>query len=310
VLFHALTGHPAFTGKSLAQIVSAKISGEVPNLSSEVQDLRRGVSDLTADLLARDKDRRPQSYAEIVRRCDDLLAGRAVASAGSRMPLIIGVVVAALAVIVGVVATISGKTQPSTPGPAAISPPVSVVTAPPAAAIAFGAPRALDLAGDFLGQAGGWTRIGDAVWVLSEEAEHTIVGQSGRMERPLDDPAVRIEGILHLTAGDQGTRQVAIGVLLDDGSEVALGIKNTGDFLAQVEIVKGAQSKRLERTQSIPAEDAPFSFTVQDGVLSVVVSKLKLNPLPIPGGAKKLFVSMVGPGSASIIKLTASHPKP
>ena len=102
VLFHALTGHPAFTGKSLAQIVSAKVSGDVPSLTNEIRDLRRGVSDLATDLLARDKAKRPQSYAEIVRRCDDLLAGRAAQSGSNRMPLIIGAVVA-VAVIIAIV---------------------------------------------------------------------------------------------------------------------------------------------------------------------------------------------------------------
>ena len=75
VLFHALTGRPAFTGTTLAGIVTAKISGEIPDATRLKADIPLVVNDLVRELLATDRDQRPHSYAAIVEHCERLIRG-------------------------------------------------------------------------------------------------------------------------------------------------------------------------------------------------------------------------------------------
>ena len=65
VLFHALTGSPAFNSRTLGEIVSSKVSGTIPNPAVLRDTIPREVCDLVTKMLARDRGMRPQSYVDV-----------------------------------------------------------------------------------------------------------------------------------------------------------------------------------------------------------------------------------------------------
>src|ERR1043165_209039 len=101
VRYHALIGRPAFEGRTLAQIVTAKVSGAAPNPTAVVTGLSPAIGQLVADMLAKDRQARPQSYDLLIARCDALLGGKAHAGGGSALPWVViaGVGLAAAAVV-------------------------------------------------------------------------------------------------------------------------------------------------------------------------------------------------------------------
>ncbi len=147
VLFHALTGKSAFGGKTLAQIVTHKVSGDIPKASTHGTKLSRGVNELIARMLARDRESRPDSYRTLVAEIDDLLAGRESGQGGGlKVPLLIGLGVIVAGAVVGLMLKGHGKpveapvvapvavvpiATPVEPAPAQVPPPVA---APPVAA--------------------------------------------------------------------------------------------------------------------------------------------------------------------------------
>ncbi len=241
VLFHALTGKSAFGGKTLAQIVTTKVSGEVPKASNHNAKLSRGVNELIARMLAREREGRPDSYRALVAEIDDLLAGREPGHGGGvKVPLLIGLGVIAAGAIIGLLLKGHGKPVEPTlatpvaaaplakpvaePAPTPVPPPVAAppapavitpgVVAPPAVPVSAPAPPPVPAAGpfefdaatplthpDFKSTLDDWTKEGDAVWVPSEDNANAISGQRGRISRTLPPPPWQIEGTFRLTTG-------------------------------------------------------------------------------------------------------------
>jgi serine/threonine-protein kinase len=73
VLYFMLTGQPAFSFKTLTEIMRVKLIGEAPNPAK----LRSSLSDLTVKLarsmMAKKPADRPQTYKELMTRCEDIL---------------------------------------------------------------------------------------------------------------------------------------------------------------------------------------------------------------------------------------------
>jgi predicted Ser/Thr protein kinase len=258
VMFHALTGSPAFTSPTLAQIVTAKISGEIPDPSAATSGLSRPVVELARSLLARDKASRPESYRALIARCDELLSGELVPD---RSPLMLRTALAAITVVVGVAAwfvfasagtakappaavllatpAVPVPASPPAPAPGPVTAPVVAVapappasapvavpspTPPPAAAphiAVFGQPETLARIAD-------WTKAGEAQWDRSETQEGALSGVAGEIDHPLNPGLWRITATLNLENGEVKTDGAAIGILGADGVRYQLSIRNLG----------------------------------------------------------------------------------
>ena len=74
-MFHLLSGRPPYSGRPLMQILSQKMSAEAPRLSSVRSDISIASDKLVADMMTRRPEDRVASYAELLRRIDDVLQG-------------------------------------------------------------------------------------------------------------------------------------------------------------------------------------------------------------------------------------------
>lgn len=75
-VYHALAGRAPFAGLNLSQLIAAKLSGGPVDLASLRPDLSPGALRLVARLMSRQPAGRPQTYAELLREIDDVLAQR------------------------------------------------------------------------------------------------------------------------------------------------------------------------------------------------------------------------------------------
>lgn len=101
VLYHALAGHYAYSGRSLAVIISRKQSGKYEDLKEKRPDIPDPVHRLVKRMLETRPEDRPQSYDEIIAECDRFLEGRPGGSGLSR-----GQLGAAILATIIVVATV------------------------------------------------------------------------------------------------------------------------------------------------------------------------------------------------------------
>jgi eukaryotic-like serine/threonine-protein kinase len=70
--FHLLTSHPPFDGRSLPQIIAAKLSDEFPSLREARADVSPETELLIRRMTARDVTQRIENYAELLARIDSL----------------------------------------------------------------------------------------------------------------------------------------------------------------------------------------------------------------------------------------------
>ncbi|HTL51438.1 MAG TPA: serine/threonine-protein kinase [Planctomycetota bacterium] len=74
VLYHALTGEPAYPEQAITAIIKRKSTGEVPDPGKKQAGLRPGVSKLVTDMLQSRRDDRPD-YKALLNRAENLLRG-------------------------------------------------------------------------------------------------------------------------------------------------------------------------------------------------------------------------------------------
>jgi len=72
VLYHAVTGQMAFPQRTVTQVFAAKLQGDPPDPRKHAPRLDAELAAFVLQLLARDPEDRPQSYAEVKRRCTEL----------------------------------------------------------------------------------------------------------------------------------------------------------------------------------------------------------------------------------------------
>jgi len=73
-VFHMLTGRAPFHEKTLAAVITRKLSGEPPRVSEQVPNATRGTVDLVAAMMARKRTDRIPDYASLLARIDRLTA--------------------------------------------------------------------------------------------------------------------------------------------------------------------------------------------------------------------------------------------
>ena len=337
VLFHALVGKPAFDGKTLAAIVTAKVSGEIPQATQAKADVPLPVNELVCALLARNRDDRPQSYREIVERCDVLLHGDAqqLGKHGNRSAWI---GVAAAVIVLGGSALIWSSSRTSNPQvsntPAASagqmpvpnanpsSSPVvaAVITAPPVARIAldkltdadFGPAKPLWLF-DHAQRLKEWST--DPHWTSSEERDNAISGLSGRITRPLGALPCRISALLHhqngATPRDPHSDTAQIGVQLANGGRVELTLQNLYPIThVTINSYKAGEDYpyQSQGPLSFPSgKPVPVTLTIRDDALVATVdgNALTLIALPATPDLLCLTANLKAPPEATPIEVSA-----
>jgi hypothetical protein len=315
VLYHALTGSPAFNSRTLGEMVSSKVSGAIPNPATLRATIPREVCDLVTRMLARDKTSRPQSYDEVIARCDALVGSSSSPAGPSQAMWWAGAVMIAVIGGGGVFAATRGaNTQAPSAPPAAGTP---AVTAPPvavpmvAAPTAFGAPVPLfEAAREHRLDA--WTRVGNAEWIPVEESDDlAISGSMGMISHPVDAGPWRIEGVLH-----PGTStSLGIGVAGADGASCQVTVENLSGVLLEKcdtgrfpDKVKAAS----ESSKKLPlAEKQPFRLILTGKRLEISISEVELSPIQLSSAPTLVYLTVkaAGPRPASVSDLTISYAK-
>jgi serine/threonine protein kinase len=86
VLFHLLTGEPAFTGSSASEVIVRKATGDAPDPRQRTDSMDDDVADLVMRMLARDREHRPQTYAALISELEQLLDPSAPRTSAPRRP--------------------------------------------------------------------------------------------------------------------------------------------------------------------------------------------------------------------------------
>ncbi len=317
VLYHALAGAPAFTSPTLAQIVTAKISGVIPDPSNAVPGLSRPVVELVRSLLARDKASRPESYRALIARCDELL--HAPAAPDRSMVLLrttLAVISIAVAVAVWLAFSSSGSTSanqtsavPATPAPASApsaprvaeigpqpapapaptlvpkAPPVPPPTVTPPAAAPAPAPHPADFAPpETLARIADWTKAGDAQWDRSEDKEGALSGVAGEIDHALKPGLWRINATLVLENGEVKTDGGSIGLICADGVRYQITIRNLGTstLVSTDKIAAGGHADNLH-TQAEGSELHIELRHTEEGFLEMMVNDAPVvRPIGLP----------------------------
>lgn len=315
VLYHALIGRPAFEGRTLAAIVTAKISGAAPNPTAVVSGLSPAIGTLVADMLAKNRESRPQSYDILIARCDALLGGK-VAAAGSALPWVVigGVGLAAAAVLAVLMIPRAGEPpKPSTPAP---STPVAVNAAiaplPPTAAT-LGEPQSL-FRSDVSSRLKDWTFAPGAGWDISHTNEQGVSGSVGRISRPLDPGPWTIDAKLVMSNGEDGkTDRIWLGIQLADGDSLFVLVRNfTASTALGVE--RGFKDDKKPTIPELTSSPEPGPLTLQITYADEFL-RIRYNGVPfekalgvssIPVG---LYLQTEGDAPVEVESLTIRRPK-
>ncbi len=315
VLYHALIGKPAFDGQTIAAIITAKVSGEVPQATRAKADVPLAVNELVCALLARNRDQRPQSYREIIERCDVLLHGDAqqLGKHGNRSAWI-GVVAAV--VLFGGSALAWTLTRPpadntaitATTATTATKAPTANTTLPSAAVVVprvaldkltdadFGASKPLWLF-DQAQRLSEWSS--DPHWISSEDRADAVSGLSGRITRPLPSLPCRIHALIHHTngpkSGDAHSDTAQIGVQLANSGRVELTLLNLGPIIhATINCYKSGEDipYNSQGPLTFPAgKPIPVTLTIGGDALIAAVDGNSLTLIALPAAPERLCLT-------------------
>ncbi len=315
VLFNALVGKPAFEGKNLAQLVTAKVNGPVPQATTLKADIPLAVNELVASMLARDREARPQSYQQVIDRCDELLGttARAIGRQGNRSAWI---GVASLVVILGgaTIAWLANQPAASVAGapgepPAGNGPMITTTLTPPllpvAVKVALSAIRDSDWgaeqplwAFDQAQRLKDWTVGPTAQWSSAETRENAVAGVAGRITRPLGPLPCRIQGQVHHANGEMKSDKAQIGLILADGGRIDLTVLNLGAISHSIlNCYKAGEENPYPSYGPVTLPSSkPLSFTLvirDDGFLASVDGN-SFTAIPLSSPPRQLYLGAEG----------------
>jgi predicted Ser/Thr protein kinase len=308
VLYHALIGRPAFDGKTLAAIVTAKVSGAAPNPTAVVAGLSPAIGTLVSDMLAKNRESRPQSYDLLTARCDALLGGKT--SGGSKLPWVVitsvGVVAAAILVVL-----MMPQAKAAVALPAPVTAPVSVTApvAPPVPASATLSGPQLLWRADVGSRLKDWIVDDGAKWIASESTDHGIAGLAGKISRPLDPGPWSLEATLELANGaDAKTDEVHLGLKLPNGESVYLQLSNQGPAV-QIQIWRGYPdpnaAPQYVLNSSVPPGKVKLELTYSAQFLRVAANGTPFEKaIGLPGDPSGLYLSTQGDAPVEFHDLT------
>jgi len=309
VLYHALIGRPAFEGRTLAQIVTAKISGAAPNPTAVVAGLSPAIGTLVSDMLAKDREHRPPSYDHLIARCDALLGGKATAG-GSKLPW---VVIAGVGVAAAVILAVLVVPKDKGPAPAPLvssTVPLVPLTTPP---VTLGEPTLL-WRPDRDSRLADWTIAKGAQWGVPEELDQGIVGVDGIISRPLESGPWAIAATLSPGPDDDAEPdEVRIGVRFASGDSAFIRMGSLG-ATSTVQVARGYADPKaepsIEMAGTVPTGKVLFEMVYKDRFLSVSYNGIPFKQsLGLPAEPSELFLSVAGGAPLHVDGLTISRPK-
>ena len=247
VLFHALTGRAAYQGTTVQQIITSKITGPVPKATSVLGHLPPSLDALLSRLMAKNRDERPATWAEV---------GTAIAA----VPLAVAkpsflrrwgglIIILALGLSCGSVVAIVGHDSPKSETPAVvptITAPQLIPSAAPSPTPKLAVPAATPTLApeqltwgtdepawpfDTARRLEGWTITTGAKWTAADEVDNALAGIAGMIERPLPALPCRMVGQLRLsTTPKHLTDRLMIGVRGQDGVVTGFTVYNFGEI--------------------------------------------------------------------------------
>ncbi len=319
VLYHALVGKPAFDGKTLAAIVTAKVSGEIPQVTRAKADVPLPVNELTCALLASNRDRRPQSYREVIDRCDQLLGagGSELGRQGNRSAWI--GVAAAVVILGGAAATVVALQRPAEAPvqPSSVAPAPAPVSRPmPASRVPLDAISDADWSDpkslwqfDQAQRLKQWTLGAGAQWTSAETRDDAVAGVAGRITHPIDKLPCRIQGAIHHTTdGAAKSDKAQVGLLLADGGRVDLTVFNLGAITqTQIQAYKAGEETPFSAQGPVTlptAKAVPFSLVIREDGFLASVDGNPFAAVPLPSPPKELYLGAEGQAPVEISGLT------
>lgn len=310
VLYHALIGRPAFEGRTLAQIVTAKVSGAAPNPTAVVAGLSPAIGTLVSDMLAKNRDARPQSYDQLIARCDALLGGKTAAAGGTLPWLVIagvGVAAAAVVAVLLMPKSVAESTPPVTT-PAAITSVTAPVAPPLPAPATLSGPQLLWRL-DVGSRLKDWTFADGAQWAASEAADHGIAGASGRISRPLDPGPWTATAELVLANGEESkTDVVSVGITIAGGEQVQVKLINLGAALSvMVERLYAdpAAAPQVVMNTSVPPGKVTLEIGYAERFLRVACNGTPFEKaVGLPGEPSGIVLSTEGDAPVEVHDLT------
>jgi serine/threonine-protein kinase len=314
VAYHALIGRPAFEGRTLAQIVTAKVSGAAPNPTAVITGLSPAIGQLVADMLAKNRDARPPSYDALIARCDALLGGKTPAGGSGSLPwLVIGGVGVAAAVILGVLIMPKGTQAGTAATTTAAATTVTAPVAPPdPAAGTLSGPQSL-WRPDLLTRLKDWSFAEGAQWQGAEETDHGITGASGRISRALEPGPWILTAVLEPAKTPDGqTEQVEIGFTWPNGESVFAKLANQTDafnLMVWQTYAKAEAAPKLVMNESLPPGKMTFEFSLAERFLRLTANGAPLEKaIGLSADPTGLYLSTQGNAPLLVHDLTIRRP--
>lgn len=81
-VYHMIAGQPPFHGLTLTQAVTQKLAGAPPSVQDDRPDVTPESESLLRAMMQRDRNDRPEDYAELIQRIDDITGGAALLGTG------------------------------------------------------------------------------------------------------------------------------------------------------------------------------------------------------------------------------------
>jgi hypothetical protein len=273
VLHHALTGAPAFSGSSFAELVASKVAGPPPDASRLRAGIPPALAALCRRMLARNRDERP-GYDEVIAALRSAAPARPARRA--TWPWLLGAVLAAI--VVGFVA-IPGTATVRPPAQPAPAPPPSPTPPAPPSAPALTAP--LDLLGaDFHDRLAAWTVADPTRWGVPDDREDlAVAGSSGRIVRAL--PAVPGRLVATLTIPTD-TRRVRLAVADASGRESGILLTPVGGITATLAIHAAGSDPTFTGSGSAVGPQVAIELVLTGGRLAARLDGQEVGSLALP----------------------------
>ncbi|MBA3846306.1 MAG: protein kinase [Planctomycetes bacterium] len=343
VLYHALTGRPAYGGTSLVDIVSSKAAGPPPDPRQLTPGLSPRAVELVRSMLACKREGRPQSYQEVIDICEGAPGARSVmrrpvpSSGGVGKYAITGALVAAI--VAAGWWWIDGASMTATPAPtvetapAVESTPAVATTLPPSAqpvvpeaaatvtstSLEFGEPQAL-FSADFQRRLAGWD-VGTG-WAPEEEGDEGVSegvsgnaskAQASRITRSLDKPDLRLTGVITSGAADANGhfREAGVILTLADGSTQWIKLLKLGEWnLAVLGKDAAGVVQGDTKFEKLGRDDRQWRMliTVRNRTLIAEVDGVRTDPLLLSADPIALSLFVLG-GAVAVRDLAIAHPR-
>ncbi len=318
VLYYALTGSPAFTGRTIPQLVSAKMTGPIPNPSVINKKISGRVCELVKKLLAVKRDNRPASYKELITAC---ACENQVKTSSNGM--LVGIAaVAIIAVIVAIVAVSMQKEKPAlvsehnkaaTTTPESGIPPASELPSAPVAPIKKELGAAQTLFPEAIeDRFKGWDFTPESRWDKSGVNDLGVAGFDGIISRavPADNWELSVQ--FNMSNGEKEAKHTRVGVIFPDNTQLFVQINNLTAFYTKhidstYDEVKNQSS--FNKATELQAGPVHLQFVLEGKKLSITVNEKPMEEvLELPAVPVKVFIEVIGKARVEVTEMTIRLP--